>query len=107
VSDRVSPIIVSPTVDFLMRLKQMDSEQVTTRDVLCLYSIISRPGMTREDLRATLNLNAGVNVLSNINRLIRWGYIEDRRTSARKAIPSILHATKAGIDFWHRIKPKG
>jgi hypothetical protein len=45
--------------------------------------------------------------LSNINRLIRWGYIEDRRTSARKAIPSILHATKDGIDFWYRIKPKG
>lgn len=88
-----------------MRLKHMDDNFVTTRDVLCLYSIIHKPGMSRQDLCDVLGLNTTSNVLSNINRLIRWGYIEDRRGQTRKAIASILHATPDGIEFWENIKP--
>lgn len=104
VSDAKEDLIVSPVVSFLLRLKFMDENFVTARDVLCLAAIINRPGMSRRDLSSTLGLNAEVNVMSNVNRLIRWGYIEDRRHDPRKAVASILHATKDGVDFWHRIK---
>lgn len=97
----------SPTVDFLMRMKYMDQNFVTPRDVMCLYVIITKPGLSRQDLCDAIGLNAISNVFSNINRLMRWGYIEDRRKVVRQSCPSMLHPLPAGIEFWENIRPKG
>jgi len=95
----------SPTIDFLVRMKALDDNYVTPRDIMCLYAIIRKPGMSRQDLAHAIGVPTPANVLSNVNRLIRWNYVEDRRTVSRRASPSFLHALPDGIEFWERIKP--
>ena len=95
----------TPVVDVMVRLKKIDLVHLTARDVMCLYSIISRPGMSRSDLADTLGLNAEVNVLSNIKRLTKHGYIEDRRREQQRAVAAMLYVLPAGVEFWESIKP--
>lgn len=92
-------------VDFLVRMKYLDEQRVTPRDVMCLYAIIRKPGMHRHDLSKAIGVNAGVNVLTNVNKMIRWGFIEDRREVSRRLNPSVFHATAEGIAFWESLKP--
>lgn len=95
----------SATVDFLVRLRKVDQRQLTGRDVLVLYTIISNPGIMGVEVANKLGLGNRSNVSSNIHRLCRGSYIEDRREKARKANPAILHVLPAGLEFWDEIKP--
>jgi len=94
-----------PTVDFLKRLKRLDAEYVTPRDVLCLYCVLRKPGMSRQDLCHVIGVLNASNVLSNVTRLIRWGFMEDRRVDIRRASPSMLYVLPPGIEFWNSIDP--
>jgi DNA-binding MarR family transcriptional regulator len=95
----------NPVVDFLMRLKAMDEQYLDPRDILCLYTIICKPGIHRDALAKTLGLNAGANVLTNVRRLIKRGFIEDRRDESRRANPSLFYALPAGVTYWLALKP--
>lgn len=86
-------------------MRYMDEGNVSPRDILCLYTILHKPGITRHDLAKAVGVNAGVNVLRNVHKLTAWGYIEDRRQEVKRLAPSLLHITPAGIAFWESIKP--
>ncbi len=95
----------SPTIDFLIRLKLLDENYVTPRDLLILYAIIRKPGMSQKDVSEAIGVNNPANVMSNIARLQRWNYIEDKRVVSRRASPSLLYALPDGVEFWEKIKP--
>lgn len=97
---------ISPNVeDFLVRLRKVDLRGLTVRDVLVLYVIIGHPGCSGIEVSNKLGIKDRSAIASNIWRLIREGYIEDRREEQRKANPAILHPLPHGLDFWDEIKP--
>lgn len=93
-------------MDFLVRLRKIDKRTLTVRDVLVLYAVIENPGIAGVDVAHKLGLPDRSSIASNVQRLEREGYIEDRRQVHRKAIPAMLHPLPAGIEFWNEIKPE-
>lgn len=95
-------------LDFLVRLRQLDILYVTPRDVLALAAIIGAPGISMTDLCNTVGVPNVSLIRSNINRLIRWGYVEDRRKPEKvnHGVPYNLHPLPAGIAFWNTIRPE-
>lgn len=93
------------TVHFLVRLRRIDVRSLTVRDALVLYAIISKPGISGIELTNTLGLPNRSNIQSNVDRLQREGYIEDRRLKPLKAHAAMFHATATGIALWDEIKP--
>lgn len=106
--DNITGILIpgSPTAEFLVRLRKIDMHGLTHRDVIILYAIIRNPGASGMDIVNKLGLENHSNVALNITRLIRCGFIEDRREMARKASPAVLHALPPGMAFWDEIKPE-
>jgi DNA-binding MarR family transcriptional regulator len=96
----------SVILDFLVRLRKIDRRTLTVRDVLVLYAIIENPGIAGVDIAHKLGLPDRSSIASNIMRLEREGYIEDRREEHRKANPAILHVLQKGLEFWNEIKPE-
>lgn len=92
-------------IDFLVRLRKIDKRMLTVRDVLVLYTIIEAPGIAGNEITNKLGLENRSSISSNLQRLEREGYIEDRREQRRKANPTVLHALPAGLTFWNDIKP--
>jgi predicted MarR family transcription regulator len=95
----------NPVVDFLARLKALDNTQFTPRDVLIVYTIINKPGCSGIEVCNAIGVENHANIRCNLQRLQRFGLIEDRREVGRKAVPSILIPLQKGIDFWQSIKP--
>jgi len=89
---------------FAMRLKRMDSEGLKPRDVLILFAVISRPGMSGLDVATMVAAGLHGNVRSNVLRLERKGYIEDRRSEVSNGVRSNFHPTPAGRVFWDELK---
>lgn len=98
-------ILPNVTVDFLVRLHRIDKRTLTCRDVLVLYTVIESPGISGKEISTKLGLDNRSAIASNITRLIREGYIEDKREQRRKANPAILHVLPLGMEFWDDIKP--
>jgi DNA-binding MarR family transcriptional regulator len=97
---------ISPSVtDFLIRLKKIDLRQLTVRDICVLYVVITKPGCSGMEVSAKLGIKDRSAIASNLHRLIREGYIEDRREHQRKAYATILHVLPRGLEFWEEIKP--
>jgi DNA-binding MarR family transcriptional regulator len=98
---------ISPNVtDFLVRLRKVDKRGLTLRDVLVLYAIMETPGASGLDIATKLGIKDRSAISSNLARLEREGFIEDRREEQGRAIPAILHALPAGVAFWDEIKPE-
>lgn len=97
---------MSPNVtDFLVQLRKIDLHGLTVRDVLVLYAIMGNPGSSGLDISTKLGIKDRSAIASNLARLERQGFIEDRREEKRKAVPGVLHPLPAGIAFWDEIKP--
>jgi DNA-binding MarR family transcriptional regulator len=86
-------------------MRKIDQHMLTVRDVLVLYTVMTNPGIMGLEVAHKLGLENRSSVISNINRLIREGMIEDRRQKARRANPAMLHVLPRGIEFWNEIKP--
>ena len=99
-------MIPGATGAFLIRLRKIDMHGLTIRDPIILYAIIVSPGISGMEIVKKIGLKDHSSVALNIQRLIRCGFIEDRREMARKAAPAILHPLPAGIAFWDEIKPE-
>lgn len=95
----------SVTASFLIRLRKIDKQMLTMRDVLVLYTVMRHPGISGVEIAHKLGFENRSSISSNVNRLIRDGYLEDHRAQRRKANPAVLHATPAGCAFWDEIKP--
>jgi DNA-binding MarR family transcriptional regulator len=93
------------TQGFLVKLRKIDKHTLTVRDVLVLYCVIQNPGTAGNEISKKLGLENRSSIASNLQRLIREGYIEDHREVRRKANPTILHALPKGLAFWDEIKP--
>lgn len=98
--------IPDATEGFLVRLRKIDMHGLTIRDPIILYAIIVSPGISGMDITKKIGLRDRSSVALNIQRLIRCGFIEDRREMARKAAPAILHPLAPGLAFWDEIKPE-
>jgi DNA-binding MarR family transcriptional regulator len=97
---------ISPSVtDFLVRLRKIDLHGLTVRDVIVLYAIMGNPGASGMDITHKLGIKDRSAIASNLARLEREGFIEDRRGEKRKAVPGVLYAKPAGVAFWDEIKP--
>jgi DNA-binding MarR family transcriptional regulator len=97
---------ICPSVtDFLVRLRKIDLRGLTVRDVLVLYAIMGNPGASGMDITHKLGIKDRSAIASNLARLERAGFIEDRRDTRAKAVPGVLYALPAGIAFWDEIKP--
>jgi DNA-binding MarR family transcriptional regulator len=97
--------ISSLTEAFLVKLRKMDLRGLTVRDVLVLYYIIGHPSCSGIEISKALGLPDRSALASNLLRLEREGYIEDRREVRSKANPAILHPLQRGLEFWDEIKP--
>jgi DNA-binding MarR family transcriptional regulator len=95
----------SPAVEFLLTLHKMDKQQTTTRDVILLYAIMTNPGCNGQEIARKIGIAERSSIQFNIDRLMRHGFVEDRRTEIKKTIPNRLYATPAGLAFWNEIKP--
>lgn len=93
-----------PVVDFLVRLRKIDKQRLTVRDVIVLYAIMSKPGANGKEIARTIGIQDRSSIQLCLSRLMRHGFVEDRRTEARSTIPNILHVSPAGIDFWNDLK---
>lgn len=96
----------SGTLDFLVKLRRIDQRTLTVRDVLVLYAVKENPGIDGVSLAHKLGLPDRSSIASNVHRLEREGYIEDRREQHRKANPAIFHVLPKGLEFWDEIKPE-
>lgn len=95
----------SATADFLIRLRKIDKRTLTVRDVQILYAVIKTPGISGVEIATKLGFKDRSAISTNVHRLAREGYIEDRREVRRKANPASFHVLPAGIAFWDDIKP--
>lgn len=97
--------IPQEVTDFLVRLRKIDKRGLKAKDILVLFVIMEKPGCAGIEISDKLGIKDRSSIASNIHRLEREGFIEDRRIERRKAVPSILHVLPAGLDFWNDIKP--
>jgi len=87
---------VTSIIDLLALL---DRSRLTPRDVRILDCVRHHPGCCGKDLVTYLKLPGRSSVQANIPKLIRWGYLEDRRRREGNAIPSQLHLTMEGLEY--------
>lgn len=92
-------------VDFMVRLKKIDSAHLTNRDVLILWAVKKDPGVMGRELATKLGYKSRSNVQENILRLLRLKLIEDHRPQADNRTPNDLHLTPAGEAFLGDIVP--
>jgi len=98
---------ISPSVtDFLVKLRKADKLGLTLRDILVLYAIMGAPGSSGLDIATKLGIKDRSAISSNLARLERLGFIEDKREERSKAVPAVLHVLPAGVAFWDEIKPE-
>lgn len=102
--DDMTEIECSPTVEMLVRFRRIDKAGLTVRDILMLYTIIANPGINGLDAAKLIGIAERSSVQLCLARLIKRGFIEDRRDAETKGVPNILHSLPAGIDFWNEIK---
>lgn len=94
-------------VEFLLRLRKIDKSGLTCRDILLLYTIIANPGINGWDAGRKIGVAERSSVTFGMNRLIKRGFIEDRREQnlVGKGVPNRLYALPAGVEFWNDLKP--
>lgn len=99
-----------PAVDFMVRLKLMDRSLVTTRDAICLWAIKSNPGTAGRELALKLGYAARSSIEFNVARLVRLGYIQDRRENVDplkpRLTPNSFYITPDGDAFLDELLPK-
>lgn len=99
----------SPNFDFLVRLRKIDRQRLTARDMIVLWGVKHNPGIMGKELATKLGYPSRSHVQEHVARLIRHGFVEDRRHippgSAPHMIPNDLHITAAGEDFLGKILP--
>lgn len=87
-------------VTFMVRLHKIVRAGLRARDAMLLYTIMVNPGVNGKDLGRKLGIPERSHIDFGIKRLIRVGFVEDRREEVRKANPNLLYVTPAGSAFW-------
>lgn len=104
VLERLIKVTTPPSVTSrLILLRKIDQRGMTVRDVIVLWAIMKRPGSMGQELSNRLGYNSRSSVQTNIERLIRFGLIEDRRLEQKAKCPNQLYMTDKGREFWQEV----
>jgi DNA-binding MarR family transcriptional regulator len=90
-------------VDFMIRLRKIDKRHLTQRDFLLLWCIRENPGIEGIGITAKFGFKSRSMIQTNLARLEREGYIEDRRKTHSRTVPCIFHLTPKGEELWKDI----
>lgn len=90
---------------FFVRLRLIEHAKLKGRDIVVLASIQGRPGMNGREIAMKLGYASRSNVQDSIARLIKNGYIDDRRSTQDQQTPNDLHITDAGKQVLADIVP--
>lgn len=96
---------LSPTVDFMVRLKLIERNQHSVRDVLILWAVQREPGLMGLELARVLGYRTRSHVQARIGHLILFGLLEDRRKKLNSLTPNDLYITAAGEKFLREVVP--
>jgi len=88
------------TIALLTALYRIDHSPFSIRDIMTLYTIITHPGCSGQEVCKLLGFPHRSAVQCALPRLIQEGLIEDRRTDVRKTVATVLHVTDKGRKFW-------
>ena len=75
--------------------------------MLVVYAIINQPGCSGIEVCQAIGVENHGNIRCNLQRLQRFGLIEDKRPleARSQSIPSILTPLPKGLEFWEGLKP--
>lgn len=90
---------------FFVRLRLIEHAKLKARDVVVLAAIKAQPGTMGRELAMKLGYASRSNVQDCIARLIKHGYIVDRRATQDQQTPNDLHITDAGTTLLADIVP--
>lgn len=96
---------LSPTIEFLARLKKIDSAELKVRDILVLWAIAREHGMMGQEIAFKLGYASRSHVQLCFERLIRKGFVEDRRLKHDQQTPNELFILPAGDAFLAEVVP--
>lgn len=92
---------------FIERILEADRAGLKTRDIAILYHVIQTPGLCGLDITRRLSCVNRSSAQSHFPRLIRLGFVEDRREREASAVPSRFYITAKGLELWRKIAPLG
>lgn len=92
-------------LDFMVRLRKIDGAHLAARDPILLWAIKTDAGMMGRELAMKLGYKSRSNIQVHVNRLIRVGFVEDRRPAEDNRTPNDLHITPAGEAFLADLVP--
>lgn len=95
----------TPSIDFLSRLRKIDLHKVKARDVVLLWAIAREPGMMGQELARKLGFEGRSNIQICLNRMIRDGYVDDRRSRKTNTTPNDLHISPKGAAVLADVMP--
>jgi len=87
---------LTPSIDFLSRLRKIDRHDVKTRDVIIMWAVAREPGMMGQELARKIGFEGRSNVQICLRRLLRMGLVEDRRARLDNRTPNDLYITPKG-----------
>lgn len=91
---------MQPTVvTFMLRLKKIDNANLTSRDIMVLWALHTTPGMMGQEVSKKLGFEVRSRIQYVFDRLIREGYIEDRRIIVKRKAPNNFFILPKGRDF--------
>lgn len=93
------------TIDFMLRLKKIDTAGHSVRDIFVLWAVKQEPGLMGNELAHKLGYKTRSNVQNRIGHLINAGLLEDRRAKISQLTPNDLHITPAGEQFLRDVVP--
>ena len=95
----------SPSSAFFVRLRLIEHANLKARDIVVLAAIKTQPGIMGRQLAIKLGYPTRSAVQDAIHRLIKHGYIVDRRPTQDQQTPNDLHITDAGVTLLADIVP--
>lgn len=96
---------LSPTIDFMRRLKMIDAANLKAKDILILWAVAREGGMSGLELSKKLGYPSRSNVQIGMKRLLEHEFIEDRRKVKNQLTPNDLYILPAGEKFLADIVP--
>lgn len=97
----------SRAADFMVRLRKIENVGLKPRDIVVLYAVAGQEGMMGREIAEKLGYSSRSNLQDGFDRLMKGGYMEDRRPHHNQQTPNDFHATPAGVALIAEIVPHG
>lgn len=97
----------SAASDFLVRLRKIENSGLKPRDIVVLYAINGQGGMMGREISDKLAYPSRSHIQDGLERLMKAGYVEDRRPQHNQQTPNDFWITPAGAALVADIVPHG